>query len=135
MNEASKPAPSRSLWSVRRLALVFTGIVVGQAVLYGPALVGSKILLPLGVLAEQNKYIPHSPGAPEIASPKPVLMDLLAITEPDRRFAAKELAAGRFPRWTPHEFGGVPFTWPKYSPYFLLTALSESPFFLAWVQV
>jgi len=135
MTEPNADAHTASLWNVRRLTLVMVGIIVGQAVLYGPALIGSKVLLPLGVLGEQNKYIPHSPGAPEIESPKPVLLDLLAITEPDRRFAAKELAAGRFPLWTPHEFGGVPFTWPKYSPYFLLTALSESPFFIAWVQV
>ncbi len=133
MTEASEATPR--IGSVRRLALVAIGIVVGQVVLYGPALIGSKVLLPLGILAEQNKYIPHSPGAPEIESSKPVLMDLMAITEPDRRFAAKELSAGRFPRWTPHEFGGVPFTWPKYSPYFLLTALSQSPFFLAWAQL
>jgi len=135
MREASEAMPSKRVGTLGKLALVAAGIVAGQAVLYGPALIGSKVLLPLGILGEQNKYIPHSPGSPEIESPKPVLLDLMAITEPDRRFAAKELSSGRFPRWTPHEFGGVPFTWPKYSPYFLLTALSESPFLIAWVQV
>jgi hypothetical protein len=135
MSAECEATPKKKAGNARSLVLVAVGIVVGQGVLYGPALTGSKILLPLGVLAENTKYIPHSPGQPEIESPKPVLLDLLTITEPDRRFAAKELSAGRFPLWTPHEFGGVPFTWPKYSPYFLLTALSESPFFIAWVQV
>jgi len=135
MEETSELTSGKKMGTVRMLALVSLGIVVGQAILYGPALTGSKILLPLGILGEQNKYIPRSPGAPEIESPKSVLLDLMAITEPDRRFAAREISAGRFPRWTPHEFGGVPFTWPKYSPFFLLTALSESPFFIAWVQV
>jgi len=114
---------------------VAVGVAAGQAILYGPALVGSKILLPLAILAEPAKYLPEPSGTPELVSPKPVLLDLLAITEPDRRFAAKEISEGRFPLWTPHEFGGVPFTWPKYSPYFLLTALSKSPYLIAWAQL
>lgn len=115
-----------------KIALVALGIVFGQAVLYGPALLGTKILLPLGCLAEGTKYIPHPPGAPEIVSPQPILLDQVTLTEPERRFAAKELSAGRFPRWTPHEFGGVPFIWPKYSPFYLLSALSESPNLIPW---
>jgi hypothetical protein len=135
MTESTQATPTTSIWNVRRLALVLTGIIVGQAVLYGPALLGNGVLLPLGVLAEDGKYVPHSPDAPRIESPTPVLIDLVAITEPGRIFAAKEIAAGRLPRWTPHEFGGVPVTWPQYSPYFLLTALSETPFLIAWVQL
>jgi hypothetical protein len=135
MTEAEGTAPSTSIWNVKKLALVMVGIVVGQGVLYGPALLGKGVLLPLGVLAEDGKYLPHSPGTPQIESPKPGLLDLVAITEPGRLFAAREIAAGRMPRWTPHEYGGVPVTWPQYSPYFLLTALSESPFLIAWVQL
>ena len=33
-----------------RLLVVLLGIVVGQFILYGPSLVGSKILLPLDIL-------------------------------------------------------------------------------------
>jgi hypothetical protein len=131
-NEATSP---RKNWNVRTLALVALGIIAGQLILYGPAFLGRKILLPLAILAEQTKYLPTPPGGPEVFSPKPVLLDLLAITEPDRRFAASEIAQGRFPLWNPHQFGGVPFTWPKYSPYFLLSALSKSPYLLPWVQL
>jgi hypothetical protein len=119
----------------RKLALVAAGILAGQIVLYGPAFSGAKVLLPLGCLTEQNKYIPHPPGAPALESRQPVLLDLVTLTEPDRRFAAGEIAAGRFPRWNPYEFGGVPFTWPNYSPYFLFAAWSESPVMIAWAQL
>ena len=120
----------------RKIALVAAGIIAGQVVLYGPALVGTKILLPLGALAEPNKYIPHSPGTPEIESPQAVLSDLVLQAEPVRRFAVKEIASGRFPRWLPHWFGGVPFiSWGSYSPLSLFSFLSESPVIIAWAQL
>lgn len=55
--------------------------------------------------------------------------------EPDRRFAMNELHRGRFPLWTPHQYGGVPFLWPKFSPFFLSTCITESPVVIAWAQV
>lgn len=128
-------APRSPRRPVGRAAVVAAGILLGQIVLYGPALVGAKILLPLGCLAEPNKYLPQGPGARKVESPQMVLLDLVTLTEPDRRFAARELEAGRFPLWTPHKYGGVPFTWPAYSPYFFLSALSSSPVILAWVQL
>jgi hypothetical protein len=118
-----------------RLAVVAAGIVFGQVVLYGPTLVGKKVLLPLGCLADANKYIPQGPGTPKIKSPQPFLIDLITLTEPDRRFAADELAEGRLPHWTPYIYGGVPFIWPSYSPFFLLSAASPSPTLLAWAQL
>lgn len=118
-----------------RLALVALGIIAGQVVLYGPALIGSKVLLPLGCLAEHPKYLPLVDGKPQVESRQPVLADLVLLTEPNRRFAAAEIAAGRFPRWTPHMFGGVPLTWPSYSPFFLFAALAKSPAMVAWMQL
>jgi hypothetical protein len=135
MSEATAYASGKGASSVKKLTLVAAGIVLGQAVLYGPSLVGAKVLLPLGALAEAGKYIPHSPGAPEIESRKSVLLDLVTLIEPDRRFAARELAEGRFPRWNPHVFGGAPFIWPSYSPFYLFSALSESPVLVAWAQL
>ena len=135
MLEATLDKITLRYMEIRKLALVAVGIIAGQVVLYGPALVGSKVLLPLGCLAEPGRYIPHSPGAPEIESTHPVLSDLVLFTEPPRLFAARELSAGRLPRWTPYEYGGVPFTWPIYSPHFLLSILSESPVSLAWAQI
>jgi len=135
MLEATLDKISLRYVEIRKLLLVAVGIIAGQVVLYGPALVGSKVLLPLGCLAESGRYIPRTPGAPEIESTHPVLSDLVLFTEPPRLFAARELSAGRLPRWTPYEYGGVPFTWPIYSPHFLLSILSVSPVSLAWAQV
>jgi hypothetical protein len=118
-----------------RWALVALGILAGQFVLYGPALIGGKLLLPLGCLAEGRNYLPRIPGTPAIASPQPVLLDFTFLIEPDRLFAARELAAGRFPEWVPNRFGGAPFLWLKYSPFYLLTALSESPDLLGVAQL
>ena len=36
------------------LPIVFAGIIFGQAVLYGPSLIGKKILLPLDLLAQPS---------------------------------------------------------------------------------
>ena len=118
-----------------RLALVAAGIMAGQLVLYGSALVGSRVLLPLACLTEPGKYIPHKAGGREIQSLQPVLLDLVVQLEPDRRFAAQELAARRFPYWTPYKFGGVPFVWPKYSPFFLFSAASKSPLLIPWAHL
>jgi len=132
----TQPSDFVRWYSQAKLFLLLTaGIVIGQAVLYGPALLGSKILLPLGCLTEGSSYIPHQTGAPEYESPQPVLLDLVTLTEPERRFAAREFSSGRFPSWSPHEFGGVPFIWPKYSPFYLLSALSQGPDLIPLAQL
>ena len=46
--------------------IVIAGIVLGQAVLYGPSLVGQKILLPLDILAHPALYIPPTPATAKI---------------------------------------------------------------------
>jgi hypothetical protein len=117
------------------LAVVVAGIVIGQFLLYGPSLVGRKILLPLDILAVQDCY---SPATSDGQTPSPhdrAVTDLILQFEPNRLFAAREFRAGRFPLWTPHEYGGAPFIAPKYSPFFLLTCLTESPRMLPWGQL
>ena len=42
---------------------------------------------------------------------------MIDFSEPARRFAAAELHAGRLPMWNPYNFAGVPFIWPKFSPF------------------
>jgi len=135
MNEIqAKPAEPFSQ-KLSRLLIVVAGIVLGQLILFGPSLMGQKVLLPLDLLALPGCYLAQSTN-PETVQPRdPVLLDLLTQVEPDRRFAARELKSGRFPFWTPGQYGGVPFIWPKYSPFFLLTALTESPVVLAWAQM
>jgi len=115
--------------------IVIAGIVLGQAVLYGPSLIGQKILLPLDLLASPGAYIPLTPETARIVPHDPVLTDLVFQLEPARRFAVAELHQGRFPTWAPYEYGGVPFIWPVYSPFLLLECCTRSPVILAWAQL
>jgi len=121
-------------WKFPRLAMVLAGIVLGQFFLYGPSLTGRKVLLPLDCLRMAGYYLPdtaQTPNAYQDLTPQ----DLILQFEPDRRFAIKEFAAGRFPLWTPARYGGVPFICAKYSPFFLFTCLAASPVILAWAQL
>jgi hypothetical protein len=115
--------------------IVIAGIVLGQAVLYGPSLIGQKILLPLDLLASPGAYIPLTPETARIVPHDPTLSDLVFVLEPARRFAVAELHQGRFPLWAPYEYGGVPFLWPIYSPFLLLECCTRSPVILAWAQL
>jgi hypothetical protein len=117
------------------LTIVLMGLVAGQFLLYGPSLSGQKVLLPLDILAQANFYIPNRVENPNSYAHDPIRSDLMLQFEPDRRFAASELKQGRFPFWTPGQYGGVPFIWPKYSPFFSLTCLTESPGLIAWAQL
>lgn len=120
---------------IRRLLIVLFGICVGQAVLYGPSLLGKKILLPLDILAEPNVYLPMTPEVKKIVPQDHFWVDLVLSAEPGRRYVGSEIRAGRFPLWNSYQYAGVPITWPKFSPFFLLSALVESPKVLPWIQV
>lgn len=111
------------------------GIVLGQFILFGPSLLGQKYLLPLDILQQPAFYLPAGPDAATFYPEDPIYLDKVLQFEPDRRFAVSELKAGRFPFWTPYQYGGVPFIWPKYSPFALVSCLTESPLALAWAQM
>jgi hypothetical protein len=115
--------------------IVVAGIVLGQAVLYGPSLIGQKILLPLDILAYPNVYLPQTPATAGIVPHNIVLSDLVYQFEPDRHYANSELCHGRFPLWAPYQYGGVPFVWPKFSPFLFLESCIRSPVILAWTQL
>ena len=115
--------------------VVLAGIIVGQAILYGPSLIGEKILLPLDILALPGAYIPKTPGAKEVVAHDRTLVDLVFQFEPERRFTAAEIHAGRFPMWTTYQYAGSPLVWPKFSPFILLGCLVLSPLILPWVQL
>jgi hypothetical protein len=116
------------------LFLVF-GILLVHAILYGPSLLGRKVLLPLDILAEPGAYIPRTGEVTNIHPHNVSLSDLVYVMEPQRRFAVSELRAGRLPMWAPYEFGGVPVIWPKFSPFLLLQSCIASPVVLAWSQL
>jgi len=84
-----------------RVFVVLAGIVVGQAVLYGPSLCGTKVLLPLDLLAYRGCYTPQSDGLRERRPKNSSVSDLIFLCEPARRFAVSEFRAGRLPMWTP----------------------------------
>jgi hypothetical protein len=133
MNKMVDPSqrPGRKLLA---LALVLAGIVAGQFLLYGPSLIGRKVLLPLNFLAFHGCYLPNTLQTPN-GDEDPVPSDLVLLFEPDRRFTIREFSAGRFPLWAPAKYGGAPFIFSKYSPFFLFTCLTASPIILAWGQL
>ena len=127
-------ACSRRAAAVRLLVLAL-GVVLGQAILYGPSLIGVRILLPLDVLASPHVYLPKTPEMEKNRVRGSQLSDLVLYYEPARQFAISELRAGRLPLWSPHEFAGIPcFRWDL-SPPWLLGYLIASPRVLAWIQV
>jgi hypothetical protein len=118
-----------------RLGIVVAGIVLGQAILYGPSLIGNKVLLPLDILAESDCYLPQTPQTKAIEPKNSFAGDLILLYEPARRFAISELRAGRLPMWIPNQFAGSPFIAPKFSPFLLLEYCTKSPVVLAWAQL
>jgi hypothetical protein len=117
-----------------KFLIVIAGIVLGQAVLYGPSLIGRKILLPLDLLAQPGAYLPQDREITGMAAHDVIMVDLVDQWEPARQFAVSEIHQGRFPLWAPYHYGGVPFVWPKYSLFLLLGSSTKSPVILAWVQ-
>ncbi len=115
--------------------VVLGGLVLGQAILYGPSLIGRKILLPLDILAEPKVYLPQTPEVRRIEPQDPYKLDLVWLFEPARRFAASELHAGRLPMWAPYHFAGAPFIWPEFPPILAAECCTESPGALAWGQL
>jgi hypothetical protein len=118
-----------------RLAAVVAGIIIGQFILCGPCLIGKRILLPLDALAMPHSYLPDTPQTQNSYPCSAVFQDLVLQFEPNRLFAIREFRGGHFPMWTPYEYGGAPFIAPKYSPFFLLSCLTESPIMIAWAQL
>jgi hypothetical protein len=127
-----RPFP-HSRW--QRLAFLFAGLWLGQFFLYGPSLIGQKILLPLDILAQPGCYLPVPDETETVRPHNYVLMDLVTTEEPTRRFMGSELRAGRLPLWNPSQYAGAPLSVPKFSPFSLLLASFPSPTAIAWVHL
>lgn len=127
-----KDSPQGGLSRFHRGAILLAGLVISQAILFGPAMVGSKILLPVDILGLPSVYLPQDSGPPQNAAQ----LDLVFVVEPARRFAAEEFRAGRLPLWTPYGYCGAPFaTFAKYSPFNVIYYLVPSPYTLVWIQI
>ena len=126
---------AKALGTRRKLAIVLGGIALGQAILYGPSLMGSKILLPLDILTLPGFYNPRTsePAAgPEFNRE---LVDLVLSMEPSRHYLGSELRSGRFPLWNSHQYAGAPNMWPAFSPFWILRSVFLSPVAIAWVAL
>ena len=126
------PSPKSRL---PRLLIVAAGIILGQSLMYGPCLIGKKILLPLDTLTKPGGFIPRTSEIAKVQEWDRMLSDRVYAFEPARRFAARELHAGRLPLWNPYYFAGAPFMWPIFSPFALLQCSTESPAILAWAEL
>jgi hypothetical protein len=123
----------------RRLAVVLAGIVVPQALLVGPALVGRKILLDLPILGEPGVYLPVDAARPSPPPHDPVLSDPVLQFEPYRVYATQAVRHGRIPLWSRLNYCGSPFLAANqtavFSPYRLIDYAWPGPAAIAWTQL
>jgi hypothetical protein len=132
-SEVAVEAPS-ARW--QRVTLLLLGLVLPQILLYGPSLTGSKVLLPLDILAGNGWNMPASANGARPGPHNFILSDPVLLGMPTMEYAAKEMRAGRIPLWNPQSFAGVPFVaFPKYSPFFLIFCGWPSPTTLAYIQL
>ncbi len=118
------------------MAILLAGILASQVILYGPSLIGTKILLPIDLLAQSDVYIPVTPETVNLIPHDAIQSDLAYVIEPERMFVASELRAGRWPLWVPGQYAGKPvLQWPWLSPLSILLAAIPSPVVLAWHQL
>ena len=88
----------------------------GRAELYLPA------------TPEYQKLVPDSVPLDHTRS------DTVDQLDPAIQFATSEVRAGRLPLWDPYQYCGAPYRWPKFSPFFAVHYLLNSPVAVAWRQ-
>jgi len=117
-----------------KLLVAGAGIVLGQAVLYGPSLMGQKVLLPLDILAQSGVYIPPTPETAKI-----VPHDTLCATWSINLNRSGNLRFQKFTRAVSpcgrHFNTGVFLRVAKILAVLLLECCTRSPGILAWVQL
>jgi membrane protein YfhO len=93
--------------SVRREA----GLAWGALALAGMALLAPALVLPSGIPspAATLAQLPPWQGSGDPAAGNPLLRDVTYQIQPWQIFLRRELRAGRFPFWNPHQFSGAPF--------------------------
>jgi hypothetical protein len=120
-------------------ALLLAGLCVGQFMLFGPSLVGRRILLPLDILAQPWLYLSPADSARWGEPQDLILSDPVFQTELDRQFGVSEVRAGRLPLWNPHEYCGEPFLAANqtavFSPFRILDYFWPGPTVIAWDQL
>jgi len=133
---ATEGAGTNESWTKgwRGLLVLWSGWLLPQFVLMGPALVGWTVFSPVDLLAVS--YFPSTAAYENVVPQDQALTDLVQVSPAARQFCAEEFRAGRLPLWQPANFAGAPFaTWPKYSLFELPFDILPSPIMLAWMHV
>jgi hypothetical protein len=114
-------------------------VLVPQFVLFGPSLVGARVLLPLDILEESANYLPFDPQAASYRPIEPALSDLVFSFEPNRRFSVEAARAGRIPLWNPLNYCGTPFLAANHPSFFyplrVIDYLFPGTAAIAWGQL
>ncbi len=122
-----------------RALIVLGGICFTQAVLYGPSLLGYRILLPLDILKVDRCYLPQLPEMRGYVPLNRIMIDEVTAIEMRRWFAVREVREGRLPLWNPYNFCGAPFLAANNTAVFSLFRLPDylwpGPTVIAWVQL
>ncbi|MBK7874553.1 MAG: hypothetical protein IPJ77_02170 [Planctomycetes bacterium] len=122
-----------------RALVLFVLMLVPQLVLFGPSIVGAKVLLPLDILKTRGTCLPVEAGAPPYRAQDIVLADLVFELEHERRYAVESIRAGRIPLWNPYNYCGTPFLAANHTSVFyplrVVDYLVPGPIAIAWVQV
>lgn len=141
MMSPRRPGPSRAAragwW--RRVGGLLLLLIAPQVVLYGPSLVGVRLLLPLDILVAIDPVTLANPQSPAAKPWNGTLADQVLQHEPWRRYVADQVRQGRIPLWHPANFGGYPLLAANqpavFSPYRLLDYAWPGPEAIAWGQL
>jgi hypothetical protein len=87
-------------------ASVAAGLVLLPFVLMSRALLPGRVLSPADIVLT---FPPWNAIVPGLRSVNGILVDVALLFQPALVYAGRELRAGRFPLWNPHEFTGAPF--------------------------
>ena len=90
----------------RNTVLLWAGWVLPQFLLFGPALLGFKVLVPCDLLGLPGFYLPSEEIEANPVTSNNALTDLVLIYPMIREFTAAEFHAGRIPHWQPQNFCG-----------------------------
>lgn len=118
-----------------RCAIVVVGIIVGQCLLCGSALLGRTLLLPLDLLNAPGSYLPRNDATAMLVPRDYAQGDQILGHELSRRFTAAEVWAGRWPLWSPYAYAGAPAFGVQCSVFQWPYVIWPTPFLLAWIRL
>lgn len=137
-NTSSRRAKVRRV-RLSRALIVIGGIFLTQVILYGPSLLGYRILLPLDILMMDRMYLPQLPETRGYVPQNSIMIDEVTSIEMRRLYVVEEVREGRLPLWSPYNFCGAPFLAANntavFSPFRIIDYLWPSPTAIAWGQL